>query len=222
MTSPGTGILDELDWRGLIAQSTDRDALAAAAAAGPLTVYAGLRPDGAEPARRTPGSAADAAALPAGRAPADRPRRRCDRDDRRPPRRRRTHAEHRRHRRRVVRPHPRAAGAIRRLRRVADRRDRREQPDLDLAALGDRIPARRRQALLGQRDARPRHHPAAARGRRHLLHRVQLHAVAGQRLRRAAPASTAARCRSAAPTSGATSSPASAWSGRSSAPRRTR
>ncbi len=44
MTSPGAGILDELDWRGLIAQSTDRDALAAAAAAGPLTLYAGFDP----------------------------------------------------------------------------------------------------------------------------------------------------------------------------------
>ena len=40
----GTGILDELDWRGLIAQSTDRDALAAATIAGPLTVYAGFDP----------------------------------------------------------------------------------------------------------------------------------------------------------------------------------
>jgi tyrosyl-tRNA synthetase len=44
VTSQGTGILDELDWRGLIAQSTDRDALAAAAAAGPLTLYAGFDP----------------------------------------------------------------------------------------------------------------------------------------------------------------------------------
>ncbi|MCW2521641.1 MAG: tyrosyl-tRNA synthetase [Mycobacterium sp.] len=44
MTSQGTGILDELDWRGLIAQSTDRDALAAAAALGPLTLYAGFDP----------------------------------------------------------------------------------------------------------------------------------------------------------------------------------
>jgi tyrosyl-tRNA synthetase len=38
------GILDELDWRGLIAQSTDRDALATATAAGPLTLYAGFDP----------------------------------------------------------------------------------------------------------------------------------------------------------------------------------
>lgn len=44
MTVQGTEILDELDWRGLIAQSTDRHALAAAAAAGPLTLYAGFDP----------------------------------------------------------------------------------------------------------------------------------------------------------------------------------
>ena len=39
-----TTILDELGWRGLIAQSTDIDALAAAAADGPMTVYAGFDP----------------------------------------------------------------------------------------------------------------------------------------------------------------------------------
>ena len=44
MTSQGNGILDELDWRGLIAQTTDRDALAAALAAPPLTLYAGFDP----------------------------------------------------------------------------------------------------------------------------------------------------------------------------------
>nr|WP_235568475.1 tyrosine--tRNA ligase [Mycobacterium sp. Root135] len=37
-------MLDELDWRGLIAQSTDREALAAATASGPLTLYAGFDP----------------------------------------------------------------------------------------------------------------------------------------------------------------------------------
>src|SRR5690242_6314533 len=37
-----TGILDELGWRGLIAQSTDLDALAAEHP--PLTVYAGFDP----------------------------------------------------------------------------------------------------------------------------------------------------------------------------------
>ena len=39
-----TTILDELGWRELIAQSTDIDALAAATAAPPLTVYAGFDP----------------------------------------------------------------------------------------------------------------------------------------------------------------------------------
>ncbi|OHT90921.1 tyrosine--tRNA ligase [Mycobacterium syngnathidarum] len=38
------GILDELDWRGLIAQSTDRDALANDLAKGPMTVYSGFDP----------------------------------------------------------------------------------------------------------------------------------------------------------------------------------
>jgi tyrosyl-tRNA synthetase len=40
----GTDILAELEWRGLIAQSTDRDALAAELAAGPVTVYSGFDP----------------------------------------------------------------------------------------------------------------------------------------------------------------------------------
>jgi tyrosyl-tRNA synthetase len=37
-------ILDELEWRGLIAQSTDREALAHDLAAGPLTLYSGFDP----------------------------------------------------------------------------------------------------------------------------------------------------------------------------------
>jgi tyrosyl-tRNA synthetase len=40
----GRSILDELEWRGLIAQSTDREALAAELAAGPVTVYSGFDP----------------------------------------------------------------------------------------------------------------------------------------------------------------------------------
>jgi tyrosyl-tRNA synthetase len=40
----GMTILEELSWRGLIAQSTDLDALAAEAARGPITVYAGFDP----------------------------------------------------------------------------------------------------------------------------------------------------------------------------------
>jgi len=44
MVTGTQNILDELDWRGLIAQSTDRDALAEALAAGPITVYSGFDP----------------------------------------------------------------------------------------------------------------------------------------------------------------------------------
>jgi tyrosyl-tRNA synthetase len=39
-----TTIVDELSWRGLIAQSTDLDALAAEAARGPITLYGGFDP----------------------------------------------------------------------------------------------------------------------------------------------------------------------------------
>ncbi|HPX38054.1 MAG TPA: tyrosine--tRNA ligase [Mycobacterium sp.] len=44
MGAKTSGILDELNWRGLIAQSTDIDAIAAAAAQPPITVYAGFDP----------------------------------------------------------------------------------------------------------------------------------------------------------------------------------
>lgn len=37
-------IIDELEWRGLIAQSTDRDALAEALTSGPVTLYSGFDP----------------------------------------------------------------------------------------------------------------------------------------------------------------------------------
>jgi tyrosyl-tRNA synthetase len=39
-----SNVLDELEWRGLIAQSTDRDALGGQLAAGPVTVYSGFDP----------------------------------------------------------------------------------------------------------------------------------------------------------------------------------
>jgi tyrosyl-tRNA synthetase len=44
MGNESSGILAELGWRELIAQSTDLDALAAEAARGPMTVYAGFDP----------------------------------------------------------------------------------------------------------------------------------------------------------------------------------
>ncbi|MDD9207261.1 tyrosine--tRNA ligase, partial [Georgenia sp. 10Sc9-8] len=39
-----TDILDELQWRGLLAQSTDLDSLRAAMAEGPVTYYCGFDP----------------------------------------------------------------------------------------------------------------------------------------------------------------------------------
>lgn len=47
MGNESSGILAELTWRELIAQSTDLDALAAEAQRGPLTVYAGFDPTAA-------------------------------------------------------------------------------------------------------------------------------------------------------------------------------
>ena len=49
-----THILDELEWRGLIAQTTDLDALRDALSAGPVSLLLRLRPDRAEPAHRQP------------------------------------------------------------------------------------------------------------------------------------------------------------------------
>jgi len=42
--TPGSGIIDELRWRGVLAQSTDEDALRAALDAGPVTFYVGFDP----------------------------------------------------------------------------------------------------------------------------------------------------------------------------------
>jgi tyrosyl-tRNA synthetase len=44
IASGGTGIIDELSWRGLIAQSTDLEALRRDLADGPLTLYCGFDP----------------------------------------------------------------------------------------------------------------------------------------------------------------------------------
>jgi tyrosyl-tRNA synthetase len=43
----GAAVLDELEWRGLIASSTDLDALRAALATGPITLYCGFDPTAA-------------------------------------------------------------------------------------------------------------------------------------------------------------------------------
>ena len=84
-----------------------------------------------------------------------------------------------------------------------------------------RLPARCRQALLRQRDAREgvgRSPAWSATGISYT--EFSYHAAAGLRLPGAAPSATAARCRSAAATSGATSRRASSSSDESRAPRR--
>ena len=43
-TTPGTNVLDDLEWRGLIAHSTDRDALRAALGEGSVKFYVGFDP----------------------------------------------------------------------------------------------------------------------------------------------------------------------------------
>ena len=84
VTTTVTELLDDLQWRGLIALSTDLGALRAALDAGPVTYYVRLRPDGAEPAPRSPRPGAHGPPPPGGRSPAAGARRRVDRPDRRP------------------------------------------------------------------------------------------------------------------------------------------
>ena len=209
---PGSAIIDDLQQRGLVHDSTDLDELRDRLDEGPITVYSGFDPTGRQPAHRQPGAAAAAAALPARRPPAHRAGRGRDRHDRRP---RRALGGAQPARRRDPRPPtwPRIKGqlgAAARLRRRPDAGPAGRQPGLDRADRRARLPPRRRQARHREPDAGQ----GVGEGRvaeraRHLLHRVQLHAPAGQRLLVAPRARAAASCRSAARTSGATSPPAS-------------
>ena len=81
-----TAVLDDLEWRRMIADHTDLDALRASMAGGPLVVLRRLRPDRTEPPFRQPRAPRDDASPPAGGPSAHRPRRRCDRPRRRPER----------------------------------------------------------------------------------------------------------------------------------------
>ena len=86
----------------------------------------------------------------------------------------------------------------------------------------DRAPARHRPALQGQPDARQGGRERQARvRRRHQLHRVQLPDPAGAPTSSSCTAATAARCRPAAATSGATSPRAWTCSARSRGSART-
>ena len=218
---PVSTIIDELSWRGLIAQSTDLDALRAATAAGPVTLYCGFDPT--------------APSLHLGNLVQILTVRRFQQHGHRPlalvggatgligdPK---ETGERTLNPREVGRglgaADPRAAGQVLRL-RGAERRGRGEQPRLDRGPVGAGVPPRRRQALQRQPDARPRGRRRAPGQGRHLLHGVQLPVAPVLRLRPAATGVSAARCRRAAPTSGATSSRASTSSGAWRAAARTR
>ena len=174
----GTDILDELEWRGLIAQSTDRAALRRDLDAGVLTLYCGFDPTAPSlhagnlvpllTLRRFQQAGARPIVLAGGATgmigdPRDTGERTLNTD---------------RDGDRLGRPDPRPAGAVRRVRRLADRCAGGQQPGVDRRPVGAGVPARRRQALLDQRDAGPGDGEAPAGRRRHVLHRVQLPAPA--------------------------------------------
>ena len=147
-----------------------------------------LRPDGAEPAHRQPGPDPHAAPAAAGRAPPAGARRGRDRADRRPAAGVGALAELAGRRRRLGAADPLADRALPGLLRPGGRAAG-EQPRLDGAAVGDRLPARRRQALPGEPDAGEgrRGRPAELR-RGDLVHGVQLPDPPGHGLPGAVPA----------------------------------
>ena len=185
--APMPDLLDDLDQRGLVHDTTDRAALAARLAEGPITLYYGCDPTA--PSLHH-GNLIGLIMLrrfqDAGHRP-HRAGRRSHRDDRRsgrplrgaqPPRRRDAGRQRGRHQG-ADQPHPGPGGAL----------DARRQPLVDRRPPPPRLPPRRRQARHREPDGGPgeREGPHGERAR-HLLHGVQLHAPAGQRLRPPAPA----------------------------------
>ena len=183
-------ILDELQWRGLLADCTDPHELAKRVSPGPITLYCGFDPTAdslhvgnlvpllalrrfqllrPSPHRRWP------AAPPAPSA--------TQRQDPGAP------VAHQGGPGPQHRQGQRAAPPPARFRHPDQSRPPARQRDLDRAGQLPRFPARHRQALLRQPDGgqgkRPRPH-GGPRGR-HQLHRVQLHAAPGLRLLRPVP-----------------------------------
>ena len=113
------------------------------------------------------------------------------------------------------RRHGAAVAAVPRFRLRPELGPAGEQLRLDGPLRLPRIPPRRRQAFSRQRDARQGfgQQPAGADRRRPELHRVQLHAACRPTISSISTSITAASCRPAAATSGATSRPASTWPG---------
>ena len=171
-----------------------------------------LRPDRRQPARRQPDRPAGAAPLPGRRPPPDRPRRRRHRHGRRPERALRGAQPARRRDARAPTSRPSRPRSARIVDfddgaggTLVDNRDwtaRRHACSTSSATSASTSPSTRcwpRSRCKARLAGEHGHH----------LHRVQLHAAAGQRLPAGCTSTRAASCRSAAPTSGATSSPAS-------------
>ena len=186
--TPATDLLDDLQWRGLIAREHRPRRPARGLRRGPGHLLLRLRPDRTQPAHRQPRADPHVAAAAAGRAPAARPGRWRDRPDRRPQARQPSAPSTTKETvARLGRPDPRADRALPVL-RGRQRGRHGQQPRLDRAAVGHRLAARHRQALPGQPDDRQGggQRPPQQR-RRHLLHRVQLPDPAGAGLPRAVP-----------------------------------
>ena len=218
MASVSEHILDELSWRGLIAQSTDLDALRKDLDAGPLTLYCGFDPT--------------APSLHAGNLVPLLMLRRFQRAGHRPivlaggatgmigdPRdTARTHAQ--------LRWTPSPSGPAASAASWSGSSSSTTAPtgaivanNLDWTGRRARagVPAGRRQALLGQRHAGPRDGQAPPRRRRHVATPSSATCSCSRTTTCSSTGSTAPGSRSAAPTSGATSSAASTWSARSTA-----
>ncbi len=174
-----TDILDELQWRGSVAQTTDETALREALASGPITAYCGFDPTAPSlhfgnfvqlvVLRRLQRAGHRVICLVGG----------FDGADRRPQADLRAGAEVQGADRGLGRPDQEARPALPRLRRRQPG-DPRRQPRLDGPDVGPGLPPRRRQALPGQPDD-PQGGDRGAAGEPggDLLHRVQLPAAPG-------------------------------------------
>ncbi len=183
-----TAVLDDLEWRRMIADHTDLDALRAAMAAGPLTYYGGFDPTAPSlhfgnlvllvtmrrlqlAGHRPIGLVGGATGLvgdPSGRT-SERTLNDPDVD------------------RRLGGAHPLPGRALPRFRAVRTRAVIVNNLDWTARMSRHRLAAGRRQALQRQPHARQGVGQRPARGRRHQLHRVQLPGDAGGRLPRALP-----------------------------------
>ena len=179
-------VLDELQWRGLVAESTDEAALREHLDAGPVTFYVGFDPTAPSLHFGNLVQLIVARASAARRPPAAAAGRRLDRHDRRPEGLRRAGAEQHRGRRRLGGPDPRArwsgtsTSTAPTAARIVNNLDwTGPMPVLDfLRDIGKHFPVNR---MLARDVVRNRLEDG------HLLHRVLLRAAAVDGLPRAVP-----------------------------------